>query len=304
LRVLGEIGHVDIALKEVFDTRMLMGPRLFVAGEGITSTGGHGYLSGGFLEADGAEEFRRIARKQLRAGADFIKIIATGGIGTKKGNLWSVQLSPEEIRAASEVAHKADTYIASHASGPGGVIVSVENGVDCIEHGFVLNDEAIEKMANHGTVFVPTLTVTWAWNEDFMRKNDYEEWVIRKAVIASKNHLIGFKKAVEAGIPVVAGSDELPSDYYEGAVALVKEIEIMSQNGLSNMEAIQAATLNGAKLCRVENQLGTLTPAKWADLIAVQGNPLEDITSLRNLRFVMKGGEVIPCSDHGWHDMS
>jgi imidazolonepropionase-like amidohydrolase len=185
--------------------------------------------------------------------------------------------------------------------GDEGVIMAAEAGSDSVEHGFVLSDEGVRAMAQHGTVFSPQMAVTSAWTEDFMRgAGCFPEWMIGNAVEAGRVHHQGFRKAVEAGVPVVTGVDNLPRiplavgiEKFDGRPAIVAEIRLMAENGLTPLQALQAATINPARLLEQDHRLGTIEVGKLADLIAVAGDPLADLNALYDVRLVMKEGKVI-----------
>jgi imidazolonepropionase-like amidohydrolase len=196
------------------------------------------------------------------------------------------QLSLDEIQAATEVAHQKGKRVCVHAGGPGGIKTAIRGGVECIEHGYYLDDEAIEMMAEKGTFYVPTLFVTQY--EEFMRKSGMFEYQIEKAKGAAEAHREGFQKALEAGVKLTCGADSSPI----GEHTLV-EIEQLVKAGMTEMEALMAATRTSADLCGVADQLGTVEVGKLADLIAVSANPLEDISNLRKLKLVLKGGKLV-----------
>jgi imidazolonepropionase-like amidohydrolase len=286
IRVVGERDYIDVAWKRAFDTGLFVGPRLFVCGNAIIATGGHGHGLAGCLEVDGPYEMRKVVREQLKHGVDQIKLCVTGGVATAGESMRESQLSLDEIQAATEVAHQKGKRVCVHAGGPGGIKTAIRGGVDCIEHGYYLDDEAIEMMAEKGTFYVPTLFVTQY--EEFMRKSGMFEYQIEKAKGAAEAHREGFQKALEAGVKITCGADSSPI----GEHTLV-EIEQLVKAGMTEMEALMAATRTSADLCGVADQLGTVEVGRLADLIAVSANPLEDISNLRKLKLVLKGGKLV-----------
>ena len=286
IRVVGEQDYIDLAWKRAFDTGVFVGPRLFVCGNAMIATGGHGHGLAFCLEVDGPYEMRKAVREQLKHGVDQIKLCVTGGVATAGETMDESQLFLDEIQAATTVAHQKGKRVCVHAGGPGGVKTAIRGGVDCIEHGYYLDDEAIEMMAEQGTFYVPTMFVTQY--KEFMRKSGMFEYQIEKAKGAAEAHREGFQKALEAGVKIACGADSSPI----GEHTLV-EIEQLVKAGMTEMEALMAATRTSANLCGVADQLGTIEVGKLADLIAVSANPLEDISNIRELKLVLKGGNLV-----------
>ncbi len=290
IRCVGEAHHADIEVREAINRGLMPGPRIKSAGQAMIATGGHGYNSVGTYEADGPDAFRKAAREQLRAGADLLKICLTGGIGTPREHPADKQMTDGEVSAVVDVAHTAGKHVASHTGGDGAVADAVRLGVDCIEHGYAFSDETAAKMAAAGTYLVPTLCVTQEL--DYMRRHGVQEWMLSKAQTAAAEHLASAKRAVKRGVTMCVGTDLLPSDPVDGTVATIREVELLVSAGLSPMQALQAATINCARLCGMDADVGTLQTGKAADLIAVAGKPDQSIRDLREIRLVMKGGAV------------
>ncbi len=293
-RVTGEAEHYDIGLRRAIDAQLAVGPRLICAGRGITPTGGHGSDSPWYLEADGADDFREKARAEVKAGADHLKLMVTGGIGAPPHLRGLPRLSLEEASAVTEVAHAVGKRVCSHIGGPEGAKLALRAGVDCLDHCYTLDDESVEMMGHSKTYLVPTLCVTNS--PDFMREAGMPEARIRILNEEGERHQEWFCRAVRAGAIPAVGTDMLPTDRprpQEIPIAQVWEMELMVRAGLSNLEVIRAATLNAAEICQVDDRLGTVQPGKLADLIAVAGDPTTDIRALREVRFVMKDGVVV-----------
>ncbi len=290
LRVVGEPYFTDIDVREGINRGLLPGPRITCAGHALIATGGHGHNSVGCLEADGPDAFRRAAREQLRAGADLVKICLTGGIGTPRESAADKQMTDDEVRAIVEVAHSAGKRVASHTGGNKAIQDAVRLRVDCIEHGYSFEDDTAAMMAQAGTYLVPTLCVTQEL--DYMRRHGVQEWMLTKARAAADEHLASIRRAVARGVTLCCGTDLLPSDPVDGTVATVREVELLTTAGLSPVQAIQAATVNSARLCGTDRETGSLEAGEAADLIAVAGRPDEQIRDLREVRLVMKDGAV------------
>ncbi|MGH2405332.1 MAG: amidohydrolase family protein [bacterium] len=290
LRIVGEPYFTDIDVREAINHGLVPGPRITCAGHALIATGGHGHNSVGCLESDGPDTFRRLAREQLRAGADLIKICLTGGIGTPREAPGDKQMTDDEVRAVVDVAHSADKRVASHTGGNKAIQDAVRLGVDCIEHGYAFEDDTAGMMAEAGTYLVPTLCVTQEL--DYMRRHGVQEWMLAKAKAAAADHLASIKRAVARRVTLCCGTDLLPSDPVDGTVATIREVELLTTCGLTPLEAIQAATLNSARLCGTDSDVGTLETGKVADLVAVAGRPDQRIRDLQEIRLVMKGGVV------------
>lgn len=291
IRTVGDARHVDLALKKAINNGQLKGPRLFCAGRAVIITGGHGFSGGFCLEADGADGFRAAVRAQLRAGADVIKLCITGGIAGEHETIRDAQATFAEMEAACEAAHNAGKRITAHAGSSHAIIQGIRAGLDCIEHGYFIEDRTIEFMVEHGTYLVPTLSVSRA--EEYMRERGCPQWMIDKSLKAGEEHMLGYQKALAAGVKLAMGTDMLPTEHYQGTHAVYREIEWMVEGGMKPEIALMATTCRAAELCGVNDKLGSVTPGKWADLIAMPQSPLENIRNLRNLDFVMKDGQVI-----------
>lgn len=291
LRTVGDPRHVDLALKKAIAAGQLAGPRLACAGRAVIVTGGHGFTSGTCLEADGADGFRAAVRAQLRAGADHIKLCITGGIAGEHEQIRDAQATFAEMQAAAEAAHNAGRRITAHAGSPKAIADGIEAGLDCIEHGYFLDDATVELMVKRGTYLVPTLSVSRA--AEYMRERGCPQWMIDKSLRAGEDHMRAYQMALAAGVKIAMGTDMLPTDAYDGTLAAYREIEWLVDGGMAPGQALRAATATAAELCGVEASLGSVEPGKLADLVGLPGDPLQDIRALRRLDFVMKDGAIV-----------
>jgi imidazolonepropionase-like amidohydrolase len=262
-----------------------------LSGEIICMTGGHGWNVG--TEADGPDGVRAAARKQLRAGADNIKLIATGGILTEGSEIGSPQLTVDEMRAAVEEANKAGKITAAHAHGATGIKNAVLAGISSIEHGYFLDDEGIAMMIEHGTYLVATsAAVRNVVNHG--TEAGILDYVVRKAGEAVEHHVESFGKAHRAGVTLAMGTDTgVPMTRHGNNL---DELIHMVEMGLSPMEAIQVATLSSARLLQMDHMIGSVEAGKHADLVVVDGDPLEDISILRErdrIEWVILDGEAV-----------
>ncbi|MCL4517628.1 MAG: amidohydrolase family protein [Thaumarchaeota archaeon] len=290
LRTVGEQNRVDIYLRKMIESGWVPGPRLFVAGKALSTVGGHG-SDFGQNELSGPEEFRRAARYELSLGANHLKVFITGGIAKKEEAFEESQMTKEEIEAVTSVARSKGTYVCAHAGGSRPIMTAVEAGVKCFEHGYVLSREAARAIKESEGYLDPTLSVTRS--PEWMREHNFEEWTIEKAVSAGETHLHSIKNAVAEGVKILNGTDMPAGDLSNGVNATIREIEYLTDAGLSPVEALRAATTNSAELCGVSDQLGQVKEGYLADLIAVPSNPISDIRALEKIQLVMKGGEVI-----------
>jgi imidazolonepropionase-like amidohydrolase len=281
VRDLGGRGGVTFRLRDAITSGLIAGPRILAAGSPITITGGHCHFLG--LEADGEAGVRAAARRELKSGANCLKIMATGGRMTPGTNIGMAQYSVAEIRAAVEEARRARVTVAAHALGTAGIRNATEAGVNTIEHynwlaadGSIDFDESVAmQMAAQGTGMVPTLLP--------LQRSTAE---VRDGVLSC------MQRSVALGVPIVAGTDAgvslTPFDSLPDELALY-----VGQLGLTPMQAIQAATANAARALGVDDTLGTLVPGRAADLLAVDGDPSVRIEDLRSVRLVMKGGRTV-----------
>ncbi|WLD10532.1 metal-dependent hydrolase family protein [Planctellipticum variicoloris] len=300
VRDLGDNGVNSIALRKAIERGWIPGPRIFTSGKSLATTGGHAdptnALRGDYrrdagpLEGviNGPDDARKAVRQRYKDGADLIKLTATGGVLSLAASGQNPQFTEEELRAVVQTAKDYGMTVAVHAHGAEGIRRAILAGVDSIEHGTFMTDELIALMKEHGTYWVPT--------------NMAGEWVAMKAeepgyfpdLVRPKAAAIGplmrdtFKRGQAAGVKIAFGTDSGVSPHGENA----HEFELMVEGGMPPMQAIQSATLEAARLLKAEDRLGTIEPQKLADIIAVNGDPLAEIGTLRNVVFVMKEGVV------------
>ena len=290
---------VDLALRDAIEEGRLAGPRMMCAGAYVTCPGGGGDITG--LPPDvpvpselrmgvstGPAEVRANVRRIFDAGADFIKVLATGAVLTSGTDPGKPELTEEEIRAAVEEAEARGTHVAAHAHGAEGAKRAIRAGVRSIEHGCLIDDETIALMVERGTYLVCDM-----FDGDWMIQEGprlgYSDEVMRKTEMTNDAQRENFAKAVKAGVKIAFGTDA--GIYPHGMNA--KNLAFHVRFGQTPMEAIQSATLVSAELMGWEDRVGVLRPGHFADLIAVDGDPLDDVTVLEDIPFVMKGGEVV-----------
>ncbi len=292
---------VDVALRDAIEAGDVLGPRMLCAGAYVTSSGGGGDVTGlapdvdavvprdlRFGVANSPDEVRKAVREILHGGADFIKVIATGAVLTEGTVPSAPEFSEAEIRAAVEEAALYETHVAAHAHGAEGIKRAVRAGVRSIEHGSLMDDESIALMAEHGTFLVADV-----WMGDWsIEQGEREGWspdVMRKLRETTDVQREGFAKAVEAGVRIAFGTDS--GTYPHGMNA--KQFASMVKYGMTPLEAIRSATVVAAELLGWRDRVGALEPGLFADLVAVEGDVMNDVDLLTDVAFVMKGGRVV-----------
>jgi imidazolonepropionase-like amidohydrolase len=296
VRNVGASGYTDVALRDAINAGDVPGPRMLVSGPALGITGGHcdnnmlpfEYHAVGDGVADGIAQVQHKVRENIKYGTDLIKICATGGVLSLGDNPQHSQYTLEEMKAIVADAHRLGRKVAAHAHGAEGIRWAAEAGVDSIEHGSYIDDAGIAVMKEHGTYLVPTLYLG--------------DWMIENAgltrlpppLLAKAQEVIpaarkNIAHAFASGVKVAFGTDS--AVYPHGLNA--HEFAVMVRLGLTPLQAIQAATINAADLLGWSGKVGTLEPGAWGDLVAVDGDPLKDITTLERVKFVMKGGEVV-----------
>lgn len=287
VRDCGAANNVALDLARAVDDGLIPGPRIRAAGRVITMTGGHGHFIG--READGADGIRKATRAEIKEGAHFIKAMATGGVLTPGVEPTQTALQPDELEAVAREAHNAGRRTACHAIGNEGIKNAIRAGIDSIEHGFYLDDEALDLAVSARTYLVPTLI---AVNHivDNGPSGGIPAWVVRKAESESGHHRESFTAAVRSGMRIAAGTDA--GTPFNPHTDMPRELELMVEFGLRPMDAIVAATRNAAENLDLLHDLGTVEVGKLGDVIIVDGDPTTRIGAVGDVRFVMKAGQV------------
>ncbi len=295
VRNLGAKDYADIALRDAINEGDAIGPRILASGPALGITGGHcdeNLLPFAFHHeaegvADGVAAVQHKVREVIKYGADVIKICATGGVLSKGDDPNASQYTIEEMKAIVADAHRLGRRVAAHAHGAEGVRWASEAGVDSIEHGHLMDDAAIATLKKNGTYLVPTLFLTEYMQSNLDRSNvpEFSKQKMRDVAAAAQ---INAKKAISAGVKVAFGTDA--AVYPHGLNA--GEFHVYVKLGMTPLAAIQTATINAADLLGWTKTVGTVEVGKWADLIAVDGDPTKDVTTLEHVKFVMKGGTV------------
>jgi imidazolonepropionase-like amidohydrolase len=290
-----------VDLRRTIDEGFIPGPRVVASGPGISITGGHGDMNGfappvanemypaehDFAIVDSPDQMRHVVRAQIKYGVDVIKIMATGGVLSQGDKPGAAQLTYEEMKVAVEEAHRTGRKVAAHAHGTEGIKDAVRAGVDSIEHGSLIDAEGIELMKSHGTYLVGDI-----YNDDYILGKAIEFGLpaenVEKEKMVGRLQRENFAKAVAAGVKIAFGTDAGVYPHGDNA----RQFHYMVKFGMTPAAAIRAATSSAADLIDRAKDVGTLETRKYADLIAVTGNPLEQVEVLEHVAFVMKGGKV------------
>ena len=299
VRTCGDMGYSDVAIRNAINRGDFAGPRMMVAGSNLSSTGGHSdthynpYLhevevhSG--VAGDGPTEMVKLVRTNIKHGVDFIKFMATGGVMSLGTTVGAQQMSYEEMKAICDTAKMYGMITATHAHGTSGIKDAIRAGVTSVEHGMMMDEEGIQLMKEHGTTLVPTIIAA----ERIIVKGKEAgtpDWAIAKAKQVYDRAHWGFTRCMEEGIPIAFGTDSGTPYNFHGKQAY--EFELMVGWGMTPLQALTAATKTASELLRKQDEVGSIEADKYADVVAFDGDPTEDIKVMTNCTFVMKGGEV------------
>ena len=306
VRNVGDTAYDSVSLRNAIRAGIVPGPRIFTAGPAIGSTGGHADDTDGYrhdLEGDpGAkdgiinspEDAWKAVRQHYKEGADLIKIMPSGGVLDESASVDNAQLTIEEIKAVVAAAHDYGFTVAAHAHGAEAIRRAVIGGVDSIEHGTFMNDEDMKLMKEHGTWYVPTIIAGEFVGQKALIPGYYPAQVAKKAAMVGPVIAATAGKAYRAGVPIAFGTDASVYPHGENA----HELELMVKAGMPPAFVLQAATDHAARLLRQDKDLGSIAPGKFADIVAVPGDPLADIGIMKNVAFVMKAGVVYKNQGH------
>lgn len=299
VRDLGGTG-INISMRNAINRGYITGPRIFTSGKSLATTGGHADPTNGLNRdlmkdpgprdgvINGADEARKAVRQRYKDGADLIKITATGGVLSVAKDGSGPQFTMEELRAIIETASDYNMHVAAHAHGEEGMRRAVEAGVTSIEHGTLMTDEIMDLMVERGTWLVPTLTAGRTVADSAKIEGYYPAVIVPKALHIGPKLQETFGKAYKKGVKIAFGTDA--GVFVHGINA--REFELMVEAGMPPMKAIQSATIEAARLLKMENELGSIEENKLADIIAVEGNPIENISQMKEVIFIMKDGKV------------
>ncbi|MFC6903994.1 amidohydrolase family protein [Halalkalicoccus tibetensis] len=275
---------LDVVVKRAIDRGDIPGPRTLTNCRSITITGGHGHHLG--REVDGPTECRTAVREQVKRGAGFIKFMATGGVTTPGTDPETLAFTHEELEALIDEAHRRGVHAATHAHGAEGIKAAAAAGVDTVEHGTFIDEEAIDLLLTNDVTLVPTLSAPYRIARNTEQATEESS---RKTGSVYERHIESFRQAYEAGVNIAGGTDAGTPFNYHGTNST--EISFMVEHGMSPAEAIEAMTASAAEVVGLD--VGVLEPGNYADLLVVEGDPLEDVSLLHEPTAVLKGGEVV-----------
>jgi len=288
LRLVGEDHGTDFALRRAIDSGEVVGPRIKTAGEVIIPTGGHGSM-----EADGPYGFAHVVREQIKSGADWIKIAISGGISDSHGSISAAPMTDEEMSTLIEVAHRNGIRVTAHNGSNEAARQALRFGIDGFEHGYHLNAEILKDMKAKGVWLVPTIVVTQPGALEFYHKIGSPPWYLERVKSTGVDHWAMLQNAIRLGVKIVLGTDQFPFEPNDGTTATIAEAELYVKAGMTPLQALQSATTQAAKMLEMDTDIGSIAVGKYADIVALNADPLADIHALRTIDFVMKGGAVV-----------
>ncbi|RJF90477.1 metal-dependent hydrolase family protein [Sphingomonas cavernae] len=300
VRNVGSGNYSDVGYKQAIDEGVMVGPRIVPAAHALGATGGHcdetylppSFKAKGEAVGDGPQELRRRVREQRKYGAEVIKVCATGGVFSRNTEPGQQQLSEEELRAIADEAHQWGLKVAAHAHGAAGIKAAIRGGIDTIEHASLIDDEGI-KLARERGAYLSMDIFNTEYTQAEGKKNGVMEDNLRKDREVAQVQRDNFRKAHAAGVKMVFGSDAGVMPHRTAA----GQFRYMVEYGMSPMDAIQAATRNAAQALGREKDVGAIAVGRYADIIAVDGDPLTDIRQLEDVDAVIKGGEIVTAKD-------
>jgi imidazolonepropionase-like amidohydrolase len=295
LRDCGFPHHGIFALRDAVESGVVAGPRLVLSGRAIAVSGGHGAELG--VEADGADGVRRAARIEMRAGADWLKLMTTGGTATPGEAVSDVQMTAAEISAAVDEAHRRSRRVCAHASNASGAHLCITAGVDSIEHGIELGQPDTEEMAARGIWLSPTLACAVVESES-TEQDGVPRYVTEKAKGIIDRHRDSFQRALGAGVRIAASTDAGPRYFPIGGASVARELRTMAELGMPPPEVLHSVTAGGAEMLGVGALVGSLRPGMLADVLVVDGDALDDVGAVERPWLVLKAGSVVRGEEH------
>lgn len=293
----GDVGYANMEIRNAINKGMFVGPRIYGAAHYISVTGGGGDINfisyeqniiPDGLVVDGPDEIRKAVRNEIKYGSDWIKLLVTGAFMTAGDNPKNVHFSPDELKAAVEEAGRRDVPVMAHAHAAEGIKQAVKAGVRTIEHGSFMDEESLDLMVQHGTWLIPTLSIQLFFQEK-MADNASLQKAVELGRASKQAQYDALKLAIKKGVKIGLGTDEVGWAPEFSAREFGEYVKL----GMTPMQAIQAGTKVNAEILKKEKELGTIEAGKFADIIAVKGDPLKDITELQRVKFVMKGGQLV-----------
>ena len=287
MRSLGEHQFIDVAWRRAFQQGTFVGPTIVASGNPLIRPGGHAHFMVRNLQVQGADAMRRAVEHQIEHGVDCIKLVTTAGETLDEGESFGqLQFTSEEIRAAAETVHAAGKFICTHTGTSEGVMQAIEAGVDCIEHGYVMDQAAVDALVANGVFLTPTLSVTH--NEKYYDRVHMPAAQRERFRRIRSRHAESFRRAYEAGARIVCGGDTNPVGF-----CTLSEIELMVTLGMTESDAIVAATSTSAQTSGIADERGVIAVGKKADFVVLYGNPLDDIGNIWDAKLVVKSGHLV-----------
>ena len=291
VRLPGDLHASAIALDKAVKKGQAIGPRVFSASDAVAITAGHGSRHNDET-ADGPYELMKAVRERVTDGASWIKIMISGGIASQGGAIAEATMTPEEMEAVIDAAHRFGRKVTAHSGSPQATSTAVDLGIDCIEHGYFLDRPTLEKMKANGVWLVPTIVVSQPATAPFFVKIGSPEWYLKRRDSVGKGHWKMLQTAIEVGVNIGLGTDQMPHEPNDGTTATIREAQYYAEAGMTPLQALRAGTIETAKLLDADKDIGSIEVGKYADILAVPMDPTADIKALREIQFVMKGGKV------------
>jgi len=291
VRMTGSEGNTGVAVRDAIARGDYEGPRVYTAG-GVTMTGGHGSRPGQTYN-DGPYEMMKTARMKIREGQDWIKIAISGGVATDgDGGISEALMTPEEMRAVIDASHRFGIKVAAHSGSTPATNAAVDAGLDSVEHGYDLDRALLKKMAKQGTWYVPTIMVTHPGGREYFERIGSPPWYLERRESVGKQHWLTLKTAIEENVKIALGTDQMPFEPNDGTTSTVREAEAYVEAGMTPLQALRSATIAPATMLGAQAKIGSLEPGKYADILAVNADPARNISALRKIVMIMKGGTV------------
>lgn len=287
VRLVGEENAVDFDLRRAINGGQVPGPRIKTAGSIIAITGGHGDSEG-----DGADALVTLARKQIKQGADVVKIATSGGISDVRGSIAGAVMTDAELGGLIDASHRLGIKVTAHNGSPLAAKQALDLGIDGFEHGYFLTPDNLKQMKAQGAWLVPTMVVSQPGALEFYKKIGSPPWYLERVKSVGRDHWAVLQTAIKLGVNIALGTDQFPFEPNDGTVATVAEAELYAKAGMTPLQALQAATIMPARMMGIEESVGRLKVGQYADIVAVAANPAQDISALRGISFVMKNGTI------------
>ncbi|MCU1657725.1 MAG: Imidazolonepropionase [Pseudonocardiales bacterium] len=298
IRCVHEQNRADLLVRTAAEQGWVEAPRILGAGRAVSTTGGHGHGMA-CSYADGYDGFLHAARTELAAGADHVKIFITGGIARPGEGFAGAEMTIDEMRAVVRAVEERGKYAVAHAGDASAIRQALEAGVRSFEHAYALDDDTVAEMARRHVFLTPTLCVTRC--PDWMTDHSFTPWQVERAMEVGPGHLESIRRAVRLGagtdvppgITFVAGTDYPPGEPIEDTVVAVREMEFLTEAGLSPQQALRAGTSDAARLLKMSDQIGSVEPGMIADLVVTDADPTSDLSALRRIGMVVQAGRVV-----------